>query len=166
MAKTKLGAEVDDREWQKQLKRISKLTKGPHVLVGVMASAGDAEGGEFSLAELAAVHEFGSPENGIPERSFIRSTITAVSEERAKLVEKIMDDILHEKDTIEGGLAKLGLWLVNKIKSRIRNREIIPRLEDSEAGRRTIKRKGSDVTLVDTAQLLNAISWRVESGGD
>ena len=88
MAKAKVGAEVDDRKWRKLLSNV-KGAKESHVLVGVFASAGDTEGGEFSLAELAAVHEFGSPENGIPERSFIRSTMTAAREEMAKRMESV-----------------------------------------------------------------------------
>lgn len=155
---------TDISKWRKLLENV-KGAKDSHVKVGVLASAGDVEGGQFSLAELAAVHEYGSPENGIPERSFIRSTMTASKEEMAKRMEKIARNIVQGEGTIAEGLDQLGLWVSSKIKSRIVGRQIVPRLEDSEAGRRTIERKDSDVTLVDTAQLLNAISWQVVEGG-
>src|SRR5262249_39284145 len=43
------------------------------VLVGVAKGATEADGTPIAL--VAAVHEFGSPERGIPERSFIRAGI-------------------------------------------------------------------------------------------
>jgi len=45
------------------------------VLVGVPAGVSEADG--TTMATVAAVHEFGSPEQGIPERSFLRGAFVA-----------------------------------------------------------------------------------------
>lgn len=47
--------------------------KKPGVKVGIMEDATSADYGP--IAPIAAIHEFGAPEAGIPPRSFMRSTV-------------------------------------------------------------------------------------------
>ena len=59
----------------KSLKALSKLTEGPKKLnVGLPKNSIDYPDGT-DVIMVGAVHEFGSPARGIPERSFLRSTL-------------------------------------------------------------------------------------------
>lgn len=150
----------DTTIWDKIMAAVRSM-KTAHVKVGVMASAGETENGEFTLAELAAVHEFGSPANGIPERSFIRSTFRERGSELEVVTKKLAKQVL-DGGSVHDALSKLGLWGATAVRSQITSQRVRPQLVESEAGRRTIARKGSSVTLVDTGQLANAISYEVE----
>ena len=134
---------------------------GARVKVGVLASAGSHPGSNISMVELAAIHEFGSPAAGIPERSFIRRTLELQRAEIIAMTRRISEAFLRERVTLQQGLGLLGLFLANAVRHTITSEQVVPRLAESAAGRRTIARKGSHVTLVDHAQLLNAISYEV-----
>jgi phage gpG-like protein len=65
------------------------------VLVGIFsasAEAGDTTGDEAVM--IAAVHEFGSPKQKIPKRSYIRSTFDDKKDVTEKLIEAEVNKIL------------------------------------------------------------------------
>ena len=67
----KILKDIDFRAFD-DLKR--RIDAGKHtVRVGV--PSGDAEADGTSVAMIAAVHEYGSPAHGIPERPFLRVAI-------------------------------------------------------------------------------------------
>jgi hypothetical protein len=131
--------------------------------IGVLTGSGTEPGSEITLVELAAIHEFGSPAAGIPERSFLRKTFQLQREEVKAMTEKLAKRFLEDKIELNDALGLLGQWLVARVRETITSQLVTPRLSESEAGRRTIKRKGSSVTLVDTGHLINAISYEIES---
>ena len=66
-----------DRGWRK-LRQTMKAASDAHAKVGVLAGKGAEESREgLTNAELAAVHEFGTKDGRVPERSFIRATVIA-----------------------------------------------------------------------------------------
>lgn len=145
--------------WDELRRKLKKAGKaGAVVKVGVLASAG-AHDGDISMVELAAIHEFGSPAAGIPERSFIRSTFRNNRELLAKFLLRTAKAVLSDKLSVEDALGQLGLWAVSQIKRTITAHDIPPPLKAS-----TVARKGSTKPLVDTGQLVNSISWEVDSG--
>ncbi len=151
------------------VERLRKLVReaagrGAKVKVGVLASSGQHEGG-LSMVELAAIHEFGSPAAGIPERSFIRRTMDLKHDEVDSMVRRTAAAYLKGRVELAQALGILGQFLVAQIKNTITSEQVVPRLSESEAGRRTITRTGSHVTLVDHGQLLNSISYEVVEGG-
>jgi hypothetical protein len=104
---------------------------------------------------IASTHEFGSEKRNIPERSFIRSTFDAEYENLQAFKEREYLRILQGKQTANTAIGRVGEWLTNKTKAFIRNR-IPPPLKKA-----TIKRKGSSVPLIDTAQMINSIQWSI-----
>lgn len=159
---------LDDRVWR-NLKR--KLRGQPQARVGVLAShGGGAPHGDSGVtnAELAAIHEFGAPGAGVPERSFIRS---AMRENRvelrnmaARLARRVVD--VRKGTSVAGTLSMrdalevLGQWGVAKIKAKITS-NIPPALKPATILRKTVGGKRGDVALIDTGQLLNSITHEV-----
>jgi hypothetical protein len=149
------------------------------VKVGILNDSQHAneDGGDedISLLELAAIHEFGSPAAGIPERSFIRATINgkrdAVNEaieeivglEVKKLLEIAPVSEMQADAAARRALGKLGTKLVSMIRATIRNRQTVGP-EDQTLKPETIRRKGSSLPLVDTGQLVNGLNYAVVDG--
>ncbi len=151
------------------------------VKVGVLHdSRHEADGetaGEISMLELAAIHEFGSPAAGIPERSFIRSTLTAKRDEINTAIEELLGTavkkLLESPNVTESmaesaakkALGLLGTKVVSMMRATIRDRETTGP-EDQALKPATIRRKKSSLPLVDTAQLINSLSYEVVGAGE
>lgn len=150
--------EVERKLWDALLARAAKLDR-VHVKVGIMGEKGatvhSGEGGDFTLVEIAALHEFGG--HHVPERSFIRSTflIRRVNALRAKQVELAKAIVTGGMDPIRA-LGLLGAWGASEVKNTITEIDIPPPLADS-----TVQAKGSSKPLVDTGLMKNSISWEV-----
>lgn len=136
-------------------------------VIGETASAhhGGAKndaGGTLTNADLALVHEFGSPAAGIPERSFIRAAFDANREKYLEDLRKMVQAIYDRKMTLEQALGLLSAEAASDIRELIRAGEGIPP-PDAPA---TVAHKGSSRPLVDSGQLLGAISHAVTSADD
>jgi len=140
-----------------RLKALAASTKT--VRVGVLSDAPkkEREGatGKLSLVEVAAIHEFGAPEAGIPQRSFIRATIDERRSDIARLQRVVAQRVAMGEITEEQGLAQIGAKVAGWIKARIAS-NIPPPLAE-----KTVARKGSSVALVDTGQLRSGITSEV-----
>ena len=75
------------REQRRILKCLDKLRKNPYVAVGVLQDKPHDE--HFSMVDLAAVHEFGTKDGKIPQRSFIRSTCDAKQKKYISFLRKL-----------------------------------------------------------------------------
>lgn len=146
-----VSVKIDDREWRRIARNVEQLLKDQRVRVGIL--------GDGRNATIGAVHEFGSPARGIPERSFLRASLRKMraTGQLAGMTERISRAILTGKLAPVRGLQMLGAWASAQVKSHIVDTNIPPPLSP-----RTIARKGSDRALVDTSQMLNAITWAVE----
>jgi hypothetical protein len=160
----------NDVVWRKLYKRALEM-RAVKAHVGVLASKGGSsphEGSALTLAELAAVHEFGTGDGHVPERSFIRSTFfVRVSDKLRTVVAAITRAILEKDMEVRRGIGQLGAWGASEVKNTITQNEAdgygpytYPPLADS-----TIARKGSSKPLVDTRQLVNAITWEIVDEG-
>lgn len=154
------GAKIVDKDlgWKELLKRSQEIKNG-RVRVGVLSDA-KVEGEDFTLAELAAVHEYGTEDGRIPERSFLRTTFDDQREQMVELGKKLVDAVLTGRMTTEQALGLLGAKLASAVKARIIGRVPPPNKPA------TIERKGSDKPLIDTGRLLNSITWSVDVGGE
>lgn len=118
------------------------------------------------MAELGAIHEFGSPKQNIPQRSFVRATVELKEKEifqlQKKLYKRLMFDDLRYNSKIDESqaLGLLGSWLSTEMKKRITEGEGIPPANSPK----TIEKKKSSRPLVDTGRMLNSITWVVEKG--
>jgi hypothetical protein len=110
----------------------------------------------LTLAMIAAVHEFGSPEHNIPERPFLREGIhRAIPKLNAVNVDSLRR-VLLGKMTIEQAVDKLGAVAAGEVKRGFVEIEFMPLTAD------TVNRKGSTRPLIDTGSLRQSISYIVE----
>jgi len=156
--KSKIKTTVKDMGYEKAMDAI-KVAKGhPFVKVGVLQKdAGKKrQGDKFTLAQVAAVQEFGSSNGNIPERSYIRSTMDEKRKEISFLSDKLIGQILAGKMTVSRALKIMGLDIAAKIKGKITN------LREPANAPSTVRRKGSSNPLVDTGRLRSSINSKVE----
>lgn len=107
-------------------------------------------------AAIGAIHEFGAPAAGIPERSFLRDALVTDRRGLAQMQRKLTAAVLAGRMTGAQAAAALGAWAVARVKNRIVD-GLSPALQPE-----TVERKGSSTPLVDTGQLLGAITSVVE----
>lgn len=154
--------EIDDRELRKLEAKIAEAEMAT-VRIGVLGDRGGNEqhpSGEFTMVELAIVHEFGSPKNGIPERSFIRRTFKVKADAVGRIAAKLAKMIIDDKMSVDQALELLGQWGAAEVKKTVtEGAHIPPPLKDA-----TVERKGSTRPLVDTGRLIQSVTYMVEKG--
>lgn len=134
-------------------KILEKMNKTPHVAVGILQDK--KVEGSFSIADLAATHEYGSSDGRIPARSFIRSTFDAKKKKYAKLIDALQSKIIFNNLNIKQALLTLG-EVVSKDMVQTINRGIYPPLKPN-----TVKRKKSTKPLIDTGRLKGSITHEI-----
>ncbi len=154
----KSSVKVKDLGFATIMKELSALD-GVHVTVGVHGDAGEREDGT-TMALVASVHEFGAPLAGIPQRSFIRSTIDERRGQIADVTQKALGKVPDGKLTSEKAAGVIGQFVENAIKKKITTGDTS--WEGLAAS--TIARKGSSKPLIDTGALRQAITHAVVKG--
>jgi len=160
-------------EGRKFMAQLADVSKGPYVAVGVTQEKFDLpkedEDGSalngYTLGEIAVVHEFGSKDGHIPERSFLRVPSATYGREMLAYIKKLHKQVLAGKMTAEVALGRIGLKFENIVRNRIRS-NIPPGLKDATLRQKTRDGKVGNVALVDTGQLLNSISSQVVMDGN
>jgi len=119
-------------------------------------------------AELGIIHEFGVPERGIPERSFLRSTVSEESENLGRLGNMQIAEFLEGNTSAHDAFATIGVYLQGQIVEKITDGEFQP--NTAETTRRKLapvkdkkKRRAPDANkpLIDTGQLRASITYEV-----
>jgi hypothetical protein len=113
------------------------------------------EGSSLTLAALGAIHEFGAPEAGIPERSFFRSTMANRAADLKALWASELRLVIGRQKTPRQAMEEVGQQIVAWIKATIRAGIEPPLWEE------TVRRKGSSKPLIDDGQLINSIVYEV-----
>lgn len=154
---TAFGKELEER--------IKELKLKPAVKAGILMDdygtpkEGDKEGekkGPATVGDVALYNEFGT--DTIPERSWLRSTVDANSGNRATWLgyaEELRKKMFLAGMKVRQALGLMGLRMEKDLKAKIRS-SIPPENAPS-----TVARKGSDKTLIDTSQMLNAVAHEV-----
>ncbi len=149
---------VNDKD--KGFKRILELfrrnKKPASITVGIHQEEGNAQHGSMTVAEIAAVHEYGSSDGTIPQRSFVRDTHDENLQSNLALLKLQEERVLAGHLTQHQACALLGEVASKQMVSKI-NAGISPANAPS-----TIRRKKSSKPLIDTGQLKGAISFRVK----
>lgn len=150
----------DDRGWRKLVTQFKAQKKGATVFIGVTRSEGTyaGKGKPISVGQVAAIHEFGAPKAGIPERSFIRGAIDANQGKIRRTLNRLALAVSRGGMSANMALGILGESVSQMIKKRITD-GIPPALKPA-----TVARKGSSKPLIDTGQLLNSIGWELVPG--
>lgn len=113
----------------RQLMDLAKQLKegGAHVKVGVLD---DGKGGEdhggLTTAQLAAVHEFGSADGHIPERSFIRSTFDKNKKTYTENLRKLLVAVVNGQISVSRMFNVMGAVISTDIKKHVTTGAPIP----------------------------------------
>lgn len=143
-----------DLGWKEILRRVHQI-RDSDVHVGVLSD--DKHGDDdITMAELAAVHEYGTEDGHIPARPFLRPTFEAERQNLTDMGGKLITAVLDGKMEVEQALGIVGASLASAVKKRITSNVPPPNAPS------TVAAKGSDKTLIDTGRLLNSITWSVE----
>lgn len=137
----------------KGLKAIEKAFKRAAKIKAKVGILDDPE-----LALIGTVHEFGSPKNNIPSRSFMRSTVDRSKKELIKDISEGAKKLIKTKGKfgVSEILMDAGENLAKAITKTIASGKVPPPLKEE-----TIKAKGSSKTLVDTGALSKSIKVKV-----
>lgn len=150
---------MNELEICKRLKQVMKRAEQLNQLQLVAGIPNDEtsreDSGEITNAELGIIHEWGAPEKGIPERSFMRSTMSEERENLGRLGKVQIAECLEGNTSPHDVFATIGAYLQGKIVDKITDGEFKPNNEN------TVKRKGSSKPLIDTGQLRGAITYEV-----
>ncbi len=150
-------------QWDGIYAQIEAMGAGT-VRVGIVGPSASemVPGTNLTILDIGLIHELGSRDGRVPERSYLRSTLTEHrTAELAELQRKLARAIVERGMAVRQALGILGESAVSWVKETIRSRKTTgPGPQANKPA--TIKRKGSDVPLVDTAQLINSISYEIE----
>lgn len=108
-------------------------------------------------AELGIIHELGSIERGIPPRSFLRMPLQQRTKEILADATKGAAEMIA-KGNILGVLKRLGIACEKQIQLAFATRGFGSWQPDAPA---TVRKKGSNQPLIDTAQLRRSIASQV-----
>lgn len=139
----------------KALDRLRQRLVGDNRVVNVGVPEGKREEDGTPVAMIAAVHEFGSPSQGIPERPFLRVAVQRNRQKYGRLNRINLVKMLRGQATVEQALGQLGEMAKGDVQTEIRSGDFAP-LKPA-----TIKRKGSSRPLIDTGQMVQSIAWEL-----
>lgn len=129
----------------------ARVTVGVHQEEGA-AAHGD---GPATVADVGCYNELGL---GVPQRSFVASTVDEKEDlYRAELREAADDVVMGRTANASSSLVPLGRRAQEDIQATIRGGVDPP----DEAA--TVEQKGSSTTLMDSEQLYGAIQYKVKS---
>lgn len=153
------SVKVKDNRLKAFRKRLKPLSKGITVTVGVQGK--EAEGtykDGTPVATVAAVHEFGTQDGRIPQRSYLRSTYDANRKKYVATMAKGARKAVKGGTTAKQAAFEAGETFRADVVKTIKA-GIPPPLHPA-----TIAAKGSSVPLIDTGVLVAAISSVVHEG--
>lgn len=134
-----------------ELERISKqFGKGPNsVKVGLPKGSNDYPDGT-SVIMVGTVHEFGSDKMGIPQRSYLRTTVVEKKRDYKDMFRKISFRIIKGTLTVKSGLGLVGLQVQTDVRDKITD------IDSPEL----VYREGNP--LVDSGHLRQSITYEVD----
>jgi hypothetical protein len=131
------------------------LETAPKEFENMVAQVGFPSGINYedgtSVAYVAAIQEFGAPENKIPARPFIQPTVTAKKDYWTKVMSNAIPKVVLGKATAFDVLDLVGRVAAADIK------ETITKVYSPPLSPVTIKRKGSAKPLIDTGLMLASV---------
>jgi hypothetical protein len=154
-----VAGKVTDRDlgWKAIVSRAAQIGRAS-TRVGIIGDEAQAErGAGVTQAELGAIHEFGAPKAGIPQRSFIRRAVEK-SKRIDGAIEHLAEQVIDGKESVQSALGQLGAVGAAEVKATITEGQGVPPPLEAE----TVKRKGSDRPRVDSGRLLGSIFWDIE----
>lgn len=136
-----------------RLKEIAdKAGDGGTLRTGFLENATYPDGTPVAL--VAAVNEFGRPEQNQPPRPFFRSMIA----EKQKAWPRTLGALAKSNDyDIDKTLGQMGEGIKGQLQESIR------KLDSPPLAPVTVARKGFDKPLVDTGHMMNSVDYEVDT---
>lgn len=166
------GKVIDrDLGWKRIKADLNKAQAGQSfVVVGLLGKAHNRRDSDpVTNVEIGVIHEYGAPNAGIPERSWMRRTFDLKRDEYVKLIGKLYDGVLRGKLDLEHALELLGAKYSAEVKNTVtRGAPIPPPNAPATAKRKAEKSSGARGpmrTLIDSARMIGSVSWQVTVGG-
>lgn len=134
----------------RELERIAKAMKkgGSSVRVGLPKGSNAYPDGT-SVIMVGAVHEFGSPKMGVPQRSYLRTTVIENRKKYKTLMAKLSKQIVDGNKTKKQALGLIGLKVQGDVQKKITDIDTPP-LKDRDGN-----------PLIDTGHLRQSITYEV-----
>lgn len=149
----KIVKDIDPRKFEELRKRLSA---GKHQVNVGFPGGQDHKDSDLSVAQIAAIHEFGAPSVGIPERPFLRTSIDKNRPRYKALNRQTLAGVVRGAGTVEQALGLLGEAAKADVQKEIASGAFAP-LKAS-----TIRRKKSSKPLIDSGQLRQSVAWEIE----
>ena len=82
----------------------------------------------INIVQVAAIHEYGSEKQNIPQRSFLRSTFEEQQKKITEIAAKLIKARLRKNDEIDQELLfdQIGAYLTSKVREKFRNNDWAP----------------------------------------
>lgn len=151
-----------DRGWSRFRGAVQRAVKMQRRVVVIGFVEGEQhEGSDLSVAEIAAIHEYGAEietDKGtivIPARSMLRATFEENRAENVKKLRTLALATLEGRIDVEKALTVFGVDVRGQVVKRI-NLGIPPPNAES-----TIARKGSSKPLVDSGQMKESVTYTI-----
>jgi hypothetical protein len=160
----------DDKRAQIQLEKALKAGNKPmYVAVGILQDEKRDDG--FSMVDLAMVHEYGSKDGHIPERSFIRSSCDAKRKEHLRLLRRLEKQVILGHLNKKQALTQFGEMVKSDMVQAINN-GLEPDIAESTKKQkiRSLKRQKKKLSgigfkpLIESGQLKGSITHEVRGG--
>jgi hypothetical protein len=132
----------------------AKRRRGYKVKVGLPTGSADYPDGT-SVIMVGTIHEFGSSDGTIPERSFLRSAMETHKREHQKMIRKLAEAVSSGKQSPEKAMALLGTKAAADVSRMVTDLSSPPNRPA------TIAAKGRANPLVDTGHLVQSITYQV-----
>lgn len=142
-----------DKGWNR-IQQMFNASRVRYIAVGLLEPTNARSDSSIPNAYLGSIHEFGL---GVPERSFLRRTFDEKQESYFQSMKIRAGMILAGRLDPETTLDKLGVKVKDDIQATIQA-GVPPALAEA-----TVARKGSSKTLIDSGQLVQAITFEQRS---
>lgn len=139
-----------DGGWEQYKDALNELEE-TEIAIGILGQkAMERHKTGITLAEAAAINEYGSDDGHIPERSAHRTTFDKYQK---ALTRRLAGSVrlISTGTPVRLQLDKLGLWYVGQLKNEVRL------WNDPENAEATIAKKGVNNPLIDTGRTVEAI---------
>ena len=167
-----VSVEIEDRDlgWQRIQAQLRALA-GSVVTIGVHDDAGKHADSNETVAQIAAIHEYGAPDEHIPQRSFLRSTFDESEDRFAVALQEGLGAVTAGTMPASTALARVGLMAQGAVRGKIL-RGIAPPLAPMTIEQREAKAAhggglqsmaGKHTPLVDSGQMLASIVYKVRT---
>ena len=155
------------------LERLKKSTKETRVVVGLPKDAAPYPDGT-PVQGVGATHEFGAEGiftftgrsgdrvtvNGIPERSFLRSTLDQNEDQYLKMLEKGILNFVEKGTPLRHALGSVGLQATGDVQ------QMITDIQEPPNSPQVVKAKGSSNPLIDTGHMRQSVNFEVREAKD